>query len=30
MNRVTTIFEGKSLAIERFDHPENYFRLHPV
>jgi len=23
MNRVTTIFEGKSLIIERFDHPEN-------
>ena len=23
MNRVTTIFKGKSLVIERFDHPED-------
>ena len=29
MNRVTTIFEGKSLVIERFDHPEHCFHHDP-
>ena len=29
MNRVTTIFEGKSLVIERFDHPEHCFHQDP-
>jgi AraC family transcriptional regulator len=29
MNRVTTIFEGKSLVIERFDHPEHCFHRDP-
>jgi AraC-like DNA-binding protein len=29
MNRATPIFEGKSFAIERFDHPENCFHKDP-
>jgi AraC family transcriptional regulator len=29
MNRRATIFEGKSLVIERFDHPENCFHRDP-
>jgi AraC-like DNA-binding protein len=29
MNRVTTIFEAKSLVIERFDHPEHCFHQDP-
>jgi len=29
MNRVTTIFQGKSLVVERFDHPEHCFHRDP-
>lgn len=29
MNRATPIFEGKSVAIERFDHPKNCFHKDP-
>ncbi len=29
MNRVTTIFAGKSLVIDRFDHPEHCFHQDP-
>ena len=29
MNRVTTIFAGKSLVIDRFDHPEHCFHSDP-
>ena len=29
MNRVTTVFRGKSLVVERFDHPEHCFHQDP-